>query len=74
MGRGRGVWKLCVVVLMRIDSSLDHVAGNRAGQVGLRDSRGQNQQDLVADYGVKANSQLPDLANLVMAMPFPGAL
>lgn len=54
--------------------SLDHVAGNRAGQAGLRDSRGQSQQNLVADYGVKANSQLPDLDNLVIAMPFPGVL
>lgn len=50
------------------------MAGNRAGQAGLRDSRGQSQQNLVADYGVKANSQLPDLDNLVIAMPFPGVL
>lgn len=69
MGKERGVWKLSVMVLRRSDSSLDHVAEDSAGQVGLRDSQVQSQQDLVADYRVKANSQLPGLANLVMAVP-----
>lgn len=56
-GRERGVWKLCAVVLMmRCDGSLDHVAGNRAGKPGGRESQVHSQQDLVADHRVKADS------------------
>ena len=73
-GRGRGVWKLRALALMRCDGSLDHVAGNRAGKPGARDSQVQSQQDLVADHSVQANSQLRDLVTLVMVVWFSGAL
>lgn len=48
-GRGEGSLEAFDMLLMTSDSSLDHVSGNRAGTIGVRDIQVQHQQDLGTD-------------------------
>lgn len=48
-GRGEGSLEAFAMLLMTSDSSLDHVGGNRAATIGVRDIQVQNQQNLGTD-------------------------